>query len=66
MNAPKHTYILPISPNRLVRAAIRDHLRPYSKPYPKRAVAASSDAPAYQSGEGGSQPTLPLHNKEAA
>jgi len=60
LNTDKHTYILPIDPDKRVRQAIRDHLRPYTKPYPKRAVAASSDAPDYQSGEGGSQPTLPL------
>ena len=31
-----------------------------------RAAAASSDAPVYQTGEGGSQLTLPLHSQEAA
>lgn len=34
--------------------------------HPVRAEAASSDAPDVQSGEGGPQPTLPLHSQEAA
>lgn len=34
--------------------------------HPVRAEAASSDAPDIQSGEGGSQPTLPLHTSEEA
>ncbi len=30
---PKHTYILPVGPQ---AATIREHLRPFTKPYPKR------------------------------
>lgn len=60
MNAPKHTYILPIARDKRTRQAIRDHLAPYSKPYPKRAVAASSDAAVFQTDEAGSQPSLSL------
>lgn len=36
------------------------------EPSYQRAVAASSDAPGVQSGEGGSQPTRPLHSLEVA
>jgi hypothetical protein len=43
------------------RAAIAHRIQPY----PKRAVAASSDAADVQSDEGGSQPTLPLHFQDA-
>jgi hypothetical protein len=53
-NPSKHRYAYAIRPeDRAVLAAM-------AQPYP-RAVAASSDAPDDQSGEGGSQPTLPLH-----
>ena len=66
MNTPKHTYILPTARSRAVRASIREHLARYAQPYPKRAVAASSDAADFHSAEGGSQPTLPLHSKDVA
>lgn len=63
---PKHLYVIPTAASRSVRASIREHLARYALPYPKRAEAASSDAPGSQSGEGGSQPTLPLHTSEEA
>lgn len=66
MNTPKHTYILPVARERAIRAAIRQHLARYAQPYPKRAAAASSDAPDYQLGEGSPQLTLPLHSSENA
>lgn len=43
------------------RSDDRTVLNRSARPYPI-AVAASSDAPGVQSGEGGSQPTSPLHN----
>ena len=57
---PKHRYVT------FTNLAARPDLCWPVLPYPKRAVAASSDAPGFQSGEGGSQPTLPLHNKGTA
>lgn len=53
-NPAKHRYAFATNPtDRLVIQAM-------ALPYP-RAVAASSDAPGVQPGEGGSQPTSPLH-----
>lgn len=43
------------------RARHRAAIAHLIKPYPKRAIAASSDASVDQTGEGGSQPTLSLH-----
>jgi hypothetical protein len=59
----------------VIRQAVKDRwayfLRPDTaqgrlelEPAYQRAVAASSDAPGFQSGEGGPQPTLPLHSSE--
>lgn len=53
-NPAKHRYAYAIDP------ADRRVLEAMAQPYP-RAVTASSDAPDDQSGEGGSQPTSPLH-----
>ena len=54
-NPAKHRYVYARRPDdRAVIAVL-------AEPYP-RAVAASSDAPGIQPGEGGSQPTSPLHH----
>jgi hypothetical protein len=61
---PKHRYVLVVDRDDAELAALVEAKR---LPYPKRirAVAASSDAPVVQIGEGGSQPTPPLQLKAA-
>jgi hypothetical protein len=52
LNAPKHTYVLPCGPLPVVRQ-IRKHLRPYQRPYPKRAEEVSRVTRPDSIGEGG-------------
>jgi len=51
----KHTYILPIG-SAATRFAIRCHLKPRVRPYPKREVAQEASAPSAQEGSTGSTP----------
>lgn len=52
----KHRYLYPLDD------AMRAQLTRLAKPYPKRATSIDSDAPGFQSGEGGAEPTVALHS----
>jgi len=51
----KHRYLMPLDNE------IRKQILPLSRPYPKRAQSIENDAPGFQSGEGGANPTCALH-----
>jgi hypothetical protein len=54
----KHKYLYPLD------AEMRARIAPLAKPYPKRARSIDSDAPGFQSGEGGAIPTRALQTTE--
>lgn len=52
----KHKYLMPLDDE------MRARIAPLAKPYPKRVRSIDSDAPGFQSGEGGAIPTRTLHD----
>jgi len=56
----KHRYLMPLDPE------MRKQIDPLAKPYPKRAGSIGSDAPGFQPGEGGADPTPALEGNHNA